>query len=271
MADTATQHFPLFFILAAGMLWLRRPEDRWLHLIAITGLWIPIVEYMTLALVQVSHFTPVRYDEWFLEADGALGYPSFAIGRLVASHPLLAWLVRWDYMLYIFGTFGAVALNFALVSIRKGYTAFAAMASSAVLAVPFYSLWPAAGPRYAFSTWPITVPHLNHLEVLHLAAPPNCLPSNHLSLALLVAAFIWRWPAGRVIGLLHIALTILATLGLGEHYAIDLIAAVPYAIAIWWMVHRFSAAIASAHLPPFRAWRARPAGESTSGPVQALQ
>lgn len=249
MAHTATQHFPLFFILAAGFLWLRRPDDRWLHLLAIAGLWIPLVEYMTLGLVEVSHFTPTRYDEWFLTADTWLGSPAFVVGRLVQSTPWLKSLVGWDYILYIFATFGAVAANFALVSIRRGYAAFAAMVMSAVLAVPFYSLWPAAGPRYAFASWPFRVPALSTLHILRLAAPPNCLPSNHMALALLVAAFIWRWRAGRVIGVIHIALTATATLGLGEHYAIDLLAAVPYAIAIYWLATMTTGAPRSAPVP----------------------
>jgi hypothetical protein len=239
MSGTATQYLPLLFILATGFLWLRRPNDRWLHLLAINGMWIPIVQCMWLGLVRVSHFTPPRYDEWFLATDSWFGYPSFAVGRLVEAHAWFKELVTWDYILYVGAIFTAVAVNFALVGIRRGYQTFAAMFMSAVLAIPIYSLVPACGPRYMFSGFPYNPPHFATLQVLYSAANPNCLPSNHMSLALLAAAFVWRWKAGRIIGILHVALTTLATLGLGEHYAIDLIAAVPYAAAIYWLSNRF--------------------------------
>jgi PAP2 superfamily protein len=249
MVNAALQHFPVFFILAAGFLWLRRPDDRWLHVLAISGVWIPLVEYLTLGLAEVSHFTPARYDEWFLLADRALGSPAFWVGRAVQSIPWLRVVATCDYALYVFAAFSAVAANFTLIGIRRGYAAFLAMLFSNVLAVPFYSIWPASGPRYAFASWPWSVPEISHLIVLHLAAPPNCLPSNHLSLALLVAAFIWRWRAGRILGIVHVCLTVVATLGLGEHYAIDLFAAAPYAFGIFWLAEKVTGPIRSAPGP----------------------
>jgi hypothetical protein len=65
------------------------------------------------------------------------------------------------------------------------------------------------------------------------------MPSLHLVVALLVAASVW--PLGwslRIAGVAFIALTVLATLGFGEHYAIDLLLAIPFAAAVWLAVHR---------------------------------
>ena len=40
--------------------------------------------------------------------------------------------------------------------------------------------------------------------------------------------FLWHWRLGKVIGIVFLVLTVVATLGSGEHYAFDLICAVPY-------------------------------------------
>jgi hypothetical protein len=44
-----------------------------------------------------------------------------------------------------------------------------------------------------------------------------------------------HWKAGRIFGAVFLALTILATLGLGEHYIFDLFCAVPYAAIVLWI------------------------------------
>ena len=50
----------------------------------------------------------------------------------------------------------------------------------------------------------------------------------HMVIALMVLYFARRWTTGLVLGLLFVAFTITATLGFGEHYVIDLLAAIPY-------------------------------------------
>jgi len=236
MTGTATQYLPLLFILIVGGLWLRKPQDKWLHLLVVAGSWIPVVGGLMLGLERLTNVTGLRYDEWFLVVDGWFGYPSFAAGRLLQAHHSLELIVLTDYISFVLVVLFAVAANFALVSIRGGYRVFWAVALSCFLAAPIYATLPASGPRYAFAGFPYRIPQLTELHALLIpGAPPNCMPSVHMTLALLVAAFVWRWRAGKALGALHVALTALATLGLGEHYLIDLIAAVPYAIAIYWL------------------------------------
>lgn len=55
----------------------------------------------------------------------------------------------------------------------------------------------------------------------------------HLACALLIfwcCAALPRWV--RAASAVYLALTVLATLGFGEHYAVDLVVAVPYALAL---------------------------------------
>ena len=100
-----------------------------------------------------------------------------------------------------------------------------------------YNLFPAAGPLYVFGKdFPNHLPDASAMMIQPLLvprAPRNAMPSVHLACALL----IWWNTVGlarglRVAAAVFLALTALATLGFGEHYLIDLIVAVPFALAV---------------------------------------
>lgn len=114
------------------------------------------------------------------------------------------------------------ATNFALIAIGNliiGYMA--------------YLFYPAAGPAYAFeAVFPKLMPVLSGLHPQMVAAPANAMPSLHMSAALLIWWNTRHWRFAQYFALAFLALTILATIGLGEHYCIDLIVAVPYALFI---------------------------------------
>ncbi len=82
----------------------------------------------------------------------------------------------------------------------------------------FYLAFPATGPAHIGDPF----------------APRNCIPSLHLTWALLAAVYVApRW---RPLAIVFAALTAVATLGTGEHYVADLIVALPYAWATCWVV-----------------------------------
>ena len=64
-------------------------------------------------------------------------------------------------------------------------------------------------------------------------APRNSLPSLHFAWALLI---LWSLKPGqrlaRLLAVLFVIATVLATLGSGEHYLVDLIVAVPFATSV---------------------------------------
>lgn len=117
--------------------------------------------------------------------------------------------VAWaaiNHVYYALPFFGALV---ALVSPRRMDCARAWILAS-LLAPFFYAAFPAVGPA-----------HLGDPT-----APRNCVPSLHLTWALLCVVYVaprWRWMAAT-----FAALTALATLGTGEHYLVDLVVAVPY-------------------------------------------
>ncbi|HEX3661355.1 MAG TPA: phosphatase PAP2 family protein [Acidobacteriaceae bacterium] len=142
-------------------------------------------------------------------------------------HWFLARAAAWaaiNHVYYALPFFGALV---AVVSPRRMECA-RAWILAALLAPLFYASFPAVGPA-----------HLGDPT-----APRNCIPSLHMTWALLCVVYVarpWRWAA-----VLFAVLTALATLGTGEHYLIDLVVAVPYTwgicrLELWvrgWMAQR---------------------------------
>jgi hypothetical protein len=100
-----------------------------------------------------------------------------------------------------------------------------------------YNLFPAVGPIYAFGkAFPGSLPAVSSLviqPILQGTAPRNAMPSVHFACALLIwwnAAGLargWRWLAAGLV-----LMTFVATLGFGEHYFIDLVVALPFAVTM---------------------------------------
>jgi hypothetical protein len=109
--------------------------------------------------------------------------------------------------------------------------------TASVLAVAGYLTVPVAGPRFVFAGFPFDVPHLvpSDLRLLPLDSEieRNGVPSLHFASALLVWWNLRRlnWRLRAATGFFLVG-TVLATLGLGEHYLVDLVIAVPFALAL---------------------------------------
>ncbi len=108
----------------------------------------------------------------------------------------------------------------------------------AIIAVsPLFLVLPACGPAYLFKgSFPFVAPPSGAVLLQMIAIPNvarNCLPSCHLAAALLV---LWNLRGARryvrAMAGGYLACVVVTTLGFGEHYLIDLVVAVPYALAI---------------------------------------
>ena len=178
--------------------------------------------------------TETSWDRLLYRFDLRLGAPwSFLVGQMFEQNH---WLRDFCRLVY-----GAVLFGLALfyVALREKTTALpintvAAFLVGALTGALCYFVTPGAGPVYIFPGWP------NHPPAEVLLAPLavtgvrlNALPSLHTFLALLV---LWNSRAGgrglRAFGILFFLFTELATLGLGEHYLVDLITTVPFAVAV---------------------------------------
>ncbi len=100
-----------------------------------------------------------------------------------------------------------------------------------------YLLFPAAGPAVAYSRdYPLTPPAVADLSMVPMLVAHgarNAMPSLHLSWTLLLFWNSRRWAFWmRAIFAALVGLTVIATLGLGEHYVADLVVAVPFTLAV---------------------------------------
>jgi len=184
--------------------------------------------YISFARIVLPH----KLDYFLYNFDGSLGFQaSFAAGRLLAAVPPLGALESkvYDSLGLWFGLIYAVHASHKLphrVSFPKLFGA------KALVGFWLYFLFPAMGPRHAFPSFP-TPAGAVHSAAVALTGVPNAMPSLHFAAALLVCWLSKPWKWFYPITTTFAVLTGLATLGLGEHYVVDLVVAFPYALAIF--------------------------------------
>lgn len=200
----------------------------------------PFVAYVVLTVV--GRHTPTLYDGLLTRLDGALGHAAIvACYRLLRANRLLRLAAVCAYDGSVPLAMLAIAARWRL---RPGGDVIlpSALLIAAACAPICYLLMPAVGPQYFW-------PYFPHLPATYTNAAPafsgefrNAMPSLHFAVTLLVGAALWElgWVA-RAAALLFASLTVLATLGFGEHYVVDLVAAIPFAVVIWLVVTRKSA------------------------------
>jgi hypothetical protein len=232
--------YPVLVVVAAALIFVGArmvlvPSDRkrcdWF--LAATALALPANMLSEGTALLLSYLRPMKLDQYIFQLDGLFGFQaSFTLGRLLAHHLWLkipctvAYSVLPCMVLVVFGFYLWQRSETETLLVLRTFIL------NLFLAVPIYLLAPACGPAFAFAGFPFSQP--NHLvpHAIQLFAAPNCIPSVHMSTALLIAWFSWRAGKGRVLSAAYLVLIVLATLGSGQHYLIDLILAIPYTIAI---------------------------------------
>ena len=188
------------------------------------------------ALPLTIRLRPKTLDAFLLVFDGNLGFqPSFSLGRFLASRPTL-----WDLttVIYYAMPLGAAFLYGAYrVRTRQLVAMLALFLTLMAAGWVEYVIFPAVGPGYAFHDWyPFRPPNLAGTAIQLMAIPAgarNCMPSLHLAGALIVWWNSRIWPGwGRLLAFAFLLGTIISTLGLGEHYLADLVAAYPFALMV---------------------------------------
>lgn len=199
--------------------------------------------------------TPRTLDPVLHRIDVAIfGELTFASGRLLATYPWIQVPAVWSYVALAFvgSAVYALALQGRTGRVRPIEMLYA-WAAAGVLGAIGYLLVPAVGPRYVFPEWPWHLPDAIGTYAVPLEAiPRNAMPSLHATWALLVCWSAREGPAWMkwLLGP-WLALTLLATVGAGGHYLIDLVAALPLTWAAAW-VGAGLARVRLARLDPLR-------------------
>jgi len=192
---------------------------------------------MALALNLTSAQHPRVYDLWLYAFDETLKIrPSFLIGHLTANAALLEDAARMAYESLPLVICWLAALE------RRSPEKFSArviplFVTAGLAGVFLYQFLPAVGPAYIFGNkFPESLPALSGVAIQPMLLPRvarNAMPSVHFACALLVwwntAAFGRVW---RALAVAYVAMIFLATMGFGEHYLVDLVVAVPFALAL---------------------------------------
>ena len=216
-----------FIVLADSFLRQTDPGQRVTNfrvaslLVVFTVIVIPIAESL------VGAARPATMDGLFRAADMHLGLDGFALSRFCLAHASTYYLT--------IGVYSSLPLVMALAWIAsRSFVYLGAALGGSLLALPCYLLFPAVGPQYAFIDWPGQAAQLQ--AVIGAAHPRNCMPSMHFTWAALAAVNVrGRW---QPLFFAYAGLMGLATVAGGEHYFIDVLAAIPFLLGVQWAAWR---------------------------------
>jgi membrane-associated phospholipid phosphatase len=288
VADLAAMAVAGFRLVGYGTLWIAavsaaawglgyvystaRPDPRLAALAFGAAYLIPFTFAAgTLSYVGTTLNRPLL-DAQFATADAALGVDWTAILLFTNSHPMLGTLLRLAYhssllqvvaVLIILAAFGQAARlgNFLTLFTATGLvTILASIVFPAAGAFVFHN--PPAELRHVVGQ-DAGIWHLAHFQALRSGAmrtiDPGAIeglvtfPSFHTALAVIVTWALWRTPYVALPALVLNVLVIAATVPVGGHYVVDVLAGMAIAAvciaALAWRPSRRPALIRPARLP----------------------
>jgi hypothetical protein len=183
---------------------------------------------------------PKTLDLFLYSFDQSLGVQlSFKVGQVVLSSRLLTHTMLGVYYLLPL----VIMFTYARLLVRDrtlAMMAFLAFVIAGPVGVVFYNLIPGCGPgclmggKYPFEMFSPAQLRQMPLQPLTEGGARNAFPSLHLGWALLA---LWYSECltrrTRVAMAIFFMGTVFATLGIGEHYFVDLVAAFPFALMIY--------------------------------------
>jgi hypothetical protein len=178
----------------------------------------------------VESLCPYKLDGRLYAFDRSLG-PSVNlwIAQLCLNSHRLGSFIDGSY--HSLPVFMGIIFGAQLSLASRRFNIFKLVLINSAIGFSLYLVYPAAGPKYAlpgFPGMPETVP----MRPVLLDGLPNAMPSLHVGLALLVFFLARPWKWLRWIGGGFLMLTVICVFGTGEHYEVDVIVALPYALAV---------------------------------------
>lgn len=189
-----------------------------------------------------SGLSPQTDDAWLYAFDGSLGFqPSFFLGKIMYHSLALTRITLLTYLSLPFAMAVVCAWQIAPAARKISWHMLTVLLLAGVAGWLLYNVVPATGPLYAFGRdfpWK-SVPYLDlpafPLEKMSipLGIPRNGMPSLHMAWVILLWWNSRGFPrALRAILFFYLLLTVVATLGSGQHYLVDLVVSLPFALAV---------------------------------------
>jgi hypothetical protein len=192
--------------------------------------------------------TPPLYDYNLLHLDEILtgGHPTFVMAHFAVIHPMVLSFLRTVYGLLSWALTVMFLLAVYCPQRIHPVSAFIFTFGTACAGGAMYALCPAGGPiicahSLGVASFPLADMTAASSRTIPcpVGAPFNATPSLHFAWAMLV--FLALRPFGRWMAIVTGAfavLTAISTLAIGEHYAVDLIASLPFTLAIYGAANR---------------------------------
>jgi hypothetical protein len=181
------------------------------------------------------------YDLYLLYVDRGFGFqPSLATYGFVERFGLFPFISAvYESLILCIGLCYATQIG----AKQKAGRVFSVLLLPIIIGPLAYRLLPACGPVWLLGSPCYTgeilatcanIPFSDLAQVrLDGAWPRNAMPSMHLAWALLIWWTSREMKFGRWMSLAFVCGTALATLGGGEHYLVDLVAAFPFSLGVW--------------------------------------
>jgi hypothetical protein len=229
-----------FWILCARAIWSKDSERKVLAFAAISAILLLTVESGAASvLTWTERMHPKTLDLFLYSFDGSLGTQiSFQMGMAFVKWPLFRSVALFFYDGLPLGVALLCAQHIAART-GKALSAVTALVCTGPIGVVFYNLLPALGPRLIpqlqFPFHGMSRTQTMNMALVEIAAhgPRNAIPSLHMAWVLL----IWWYSRGlswwvRAVAILFLVFTVAATIGTGEHYFVDLVVGVPFAVFV---------------------------------------
>jgi PAP2 superfamily len=227
-------------ILGLRAVWAPKEGRELLLWAFVPGLLFVAFGWLTPPLLQYGEAAhPKVLDLYLYSFDCSLGFqPSFLLGRAFQTWH---WLRSVSYFFYL-GLSVPIAAVYAGQLVRNRKSALPVMLAllyCGPIGAIFYNIFPALGPVHLFHQdfpwYPLAISQAKQLllEPVPLSGFRNAIPSLHMAWVLLA----WWYCRGlswwtKSVVLAFVFFTVLATLGSGEHYLVDLVVAFPFSLMI---------------------------------------
>jgi hypothetical protein len=193
-------------------------------------------------LSLTSGVNPQTDDAWLYAFDGSLGFqPSFLLGRLLYNSLFLMRVSLLTYLSLPFAMAVVCAWHIPRGARRISWYMLTVLLLAGVAGWLLYTIVPGTGPIYAFHhEFPWNALPYKDLPRLMLGKmnvpitiPRNAMPSLHVGWAVLLCWNSRKFPVAlRSAILAFLMITVFATLGTGQHYLVDLVASLPFAVSV---------------------------------------
>ncbi|MGA9391008.1 MAG: phosphatase PAP2 family protein [Candidatus Sulfotelmatobacter sp.] len=235
--------FGALLLLGLRAVWSEREgRENALALVvpALTLIFFILVSGSVLRFSGALH--PQTEDAWLYAFDGSLGFqPSFFVGTIMFKSLVLTRSALLTYLSLPFAMAVVCAWQIPLGARRISWHTLTVLLIAGLAGWVLYNVVPGTGPLYAFGLdfpWhPLPYGDLWRFPLQKMAIPlnipRNAMPSLHVGWAVLLVWNSRGFPRVlRAALILYLLLTVVATLGGGQHYLVDLVASLPFALAV---------------------------------------